>query len=76
VGAGCLGGWCGVVAAGNCTAARCGGFGGVVRGYRFAQPTATHRHRVAMQGWLGAVARDRGVEAVVQVTEMSGDDGV
>jgi hypothetical protein len=27
--------------------------GGVVRGYRFAQPTAIDRHRVAMRGWFG-----------------------
>jgi hypothetical protein len=49
----------------TCTAARCGGVVGVVRGYRFAQPTAIDRHRVAMRGWLGAVACDRGVEGVV-----------
>jgi hypothetical protein len=60
----------------TCTAARCGGVVGVVRGYRFAQPTAIDRHRVAMRGWLGAVARDRNDDEVVQVTEMGGDDGV
>jgi hypothetical protein len=48
----------------------------VVRGYRCAQPTAIDRHRVAMRDWLGAVAGTSGVDVVVQVAEMSGDDAV
>ncbi len=43
---------------GTCTAARCVGLWGVVRGFRFAQPTAIDRHRVAMQGWLVPLARE------------------
>ncbi len=34
------------------------GFGGVVRGFRCAQPTAIDRHRVAMRGWLVPLARE------------------
>jgi hypothetical protein len=53
VGTRCVGGDAALLRVGTCTAARCGGVVGVVRGYRFAQPTAIDRHRVAMRGWFG-----------------------